>query len=444
MLKLDFMNLLELFNAFIFAFGVQYLNSQNKKVDLKDFIKFTATFAIVVFLISDLNIMYRMLIVSTSLPVLIHFFYRFNIVHSIITTFIVYFLAIIGEILSTVLLINILGFTDSEIKTNIFILFLIFFFVWIFMLIVLLIKNYTAKYIHQIKFPNLGPTVLIVSYFAFTLLIAGINSVMYGALVTLGKSIMITFNVVLFAFYLTISLFMFYLYNSLKKQKLELEIKQKDYDQLKVYTGIIEDLLEELREYKHDAANVILALNGFLESNNIEQLKHYFYKDIMKEHQRVFQNDKSSFATLQNIAEPGLKGLLATKLSYAHSLKLNVNFNVLNFSDEIEIEMFDLYKIMGILVDNAIESSVESNKRDLTLFIMKDTEETTIIIGNSFKEKPSIKDIFKKGYSTKGKDRGLGLNIVNNIVNTKYDNVILNTFTQEDSLIQELIIPNKK
>jgi len=444
MFELGFMNLLELFNAFIFTFGVQYLNSQNKRIDLKDFLKFTLLFFIIIFLISDLTIMYRMLIVSTSLPLLIHFFYRFNIVHSIITTFIVYFLAIIGEILTTVMFVNVLGFTNSDVTDNVFILASVFFFVWLFMFIISLLKKYTSKYILKITLPTLGPTVLIVSYFVFTILIASINAVMYGALVTLGKSIMITFNVVIFAFYLTISLFMFYLYSSLKKQKFELDVKQKEYDQLKVYTGIIEDLLEDLREYKHDAANIILTLNGFLESNNIEQLKNYFYKDIMKEHQKVFQNDTSSFATLQNIVEPGLKGLLATKLSYAHNLKLNVNFSVLDFSDEIEIEMFDLYKIMGILIDNAIEASIESSKKDLTLFIMKDTEETTIIIGNSFKSKPSIKEIFKKGYSTKGKDRGLGLNIVKNILDIKYDNVILNTFVQDDSLIQELIIANKK
>lgn len=48
--------------------------------------------------------------------------------------------------------------------------------------------------------------------------------------------------------------------------------------------------------------------------------------------------------------------------------------------------------------------------------------------------------MFNYGYSTKGKNRGIGLSIVKDILNTKYSKLLLNTIVEEDTFIAELIM----
>ncbi len=59
---------------------------------------------------------------------------------------------------------------------------------------------------------------------------------------------------------------------------------------------------------------------------------------------------------------------------------------------------------------------------------------------NFFGDKPLIHKIYKEGFSTKGKERGLGLYTVKNIIDTKYENVFLNTSIEENMFIQEIWI----
>jgi single-stranded-DNA-specific exonuclease len=76
--------------------------------------------------------------------------------------------------------------------------------------------------------------------------------------------------------------------------------------------------------------------------------------------------------------------------------------------------------------------------------IDKQEDICSIIIANPYKEKPELNKIFKKDFSTKqGESRGIGLYTVKNILNS-YRNVILNTFVESNSFIQELQIKQLK
>ncbi len=99
------------------------------------------------------------------------------------------------------------------------------------------------------------------------------------------------------------------------------------------------------------------------------------------------------------------------------------------------INKVDLYRIVGILTDNAIEAA----KNSLTVAIAPNESEIKIKIENDYTEKPNMKKLFAPGYSTKGSAHGLGLSIVREI-KEKYENMDINAYLHEDFFVQEILI----
>jgi len=78
----------------------------------------------------------------------------------------------------------------------------------------------------------------------------------------------------------------------------------------------------------------------------------------------------------------------------------------------------DLGKILGVFLDNAIEASKNSNNKQLGLeFYVNKNSETKVIISNTFNNIINKSKIGKERFTTKGKDRGHGLLLVNHIIN---------------------------
>lgn len=97
---------------------------------------------------------------------------------------------------------------------------------------------------------------------------------------------------------------------------------------------------------------------------------------------------------------------------YLISDKMYEEFN--NFETKI---YYKVCKIMGILIDNAVEASINSKEKTLLIYIYEQCNGNIVIsIENSYNTLLDIHDINKKGYSTKGKNRGLGLFIANRTI----------------------------
>ena len=90
-------------------------------------------------------------------------------------------------------------------------------------------------------------------------------------------------------------------------------------------------------------------------------------------------------------------------------------------------------------MDNAIEATANTKKKNLTLEIYKIKGNVNIVISNSIEEDIDLKQVTKKGFSSKGKGRGNGLYLAKKMLakNTKIEaeSKILNGF-----YIQRIII----
>ena len=104
------------------------------------------------------------------------------------------------------------------------------------------------------------------------------------------------------------------------------------------------------------------------------------------------------------------------------------------------MDIVDISRCLGILLDNAIEAALESDKKSMDIAIIKKNTSIIIVVANSYNgDIPVISKLFKEGFSTKGENRGLGLSNLKEIIN-KYNNVSLDTYIKEQKFYQELLV----
>lgn len=240
-------------------------------------------------------------------------------------------------------------------------------------------------------------------------------------------------NIITVTFVLIFFLFIIYLI-FMVMNKLDIEKNEKRY--IQIYNNIIEESLDSMREYKHDQNNILLSIGGFLAKDDMDGLKKYFYEDICK-NQKI--NNKKLYG-LNKINNSPIKGLMNFKVSKAISNKINLSIDISNKISDFFVKDIDMCKILGILLDNAMEASIESDEKILNIAILNEESKIYINISNSFNNVPDIKKIFDKGYSTKGENRGLGLNTVEKLSKTKYPNMYINTKIEYDLFKVELVL----
>ena len=94
-----------------------------------------------------------------------------------------------------------------------------------------------------------------------------------------------------------------------------------------------------------------------------------------------------------------------------------VDKNIKNiFEEQLDIKTYqDITKLLGVFLDNAIDATKDAKVKEIEIDIQKENECIVINISNTFDEGLDIKQIGKKGFTTKGMGHGYGLSIVKDI-----------------------------
>ena len=235
--------------------------------------------------------------------------------------------------------------------------------------------------------------------------------------------------------YITISI--------LKNIKLETnnKIESTKLEQQKKYILALEKNNNEIRKFKHDFNNIILGLDGYINNDDFdkEKLKKYFNSTIMNFNNNIELND-IVIAKLNSIKVSSLKSLITNKVLIAQNNNINVDINIQGEITNFYTDEMQLSRILGILLDNAIEASLElADDKKIEMNIIQIDKTTDIQISNTFNNTGiPITDFNKEGFSTKGTNRGLGLSSAHEIANKL--NILLNTETDGNTFIQILTI----
>ncbi len=116
-----------------------------------------------------------------------------------------------------------------------------------------------------------------------------------------------------------------------------------------------------LRSFKHDYSNMMLTMAEYIASEDINGLKNYFTNEFMPKNQKL-TSDTTKINSLINLKDIELKSLLSAKLLYALNLGINVEIEIIEEISHIQMDIIDLARIVGIFLDNAIESALETEQ----------------------------------------------------------------------------------
>ena len=110
--------------------------------------------------------------------------------------------------------------------------------------------------------------------------------------------------------------------------------------------------------------------------------------------------------------------------------------------DKLNMNIYEFSKILGILLDNAIEAARDSKEKIINITFRREFNKhrDIVLIENSYSNKDvNIDEIYKKGYSGKENHTGLGLWEVRRIIK-KNTNINLFTNKNDKFFIQQLEI----
>ena len=227
------------------------------------------------------------------------------------------------------------------------------------------------------------------------------------------------------------------------KKETSYQAKQIQLEQLQEYTNNLEQLYMDMRKFRHDYINILSSMAGFMEEENIKGLQEYFDNHIYPLNDKINSNNYK-LGLLKNIKITEIKGLIATKLIRAQELGVDINIDITEEITEIDMDIIDLVRCLGILLDNAIEAAIKSKEKIVNLGMINKGKSVIILIINSCENNIGpIAQLFKEGYSTKGNGRGLGLSTFKNTIDT-YSNIVVDTEIENNKFVQCLNIKNTK
>ena len=225
-----------------------------------------------------------------------------------------------------------------------------------------------------------------------------------------------------------ISYFAVSIYNLISTSKLAFTTMELESAQHTIHTTKI--LHDQVRSFKHDFDNIVNSIGGYVVNEDMDGLKRY-YNQLLEECNKT--NNLYALSP-EVINHPAIYHMLATKYYEADQNNVQINLNVFLDLNEIEkrMKIYDFTRILGILLDNAIEAANECDKKIINVTFRKDigNDMISIIIQNTYANKDiDTEEIYQKGISTKENHSGLGLWKVREIL---MHNNNLNLFTTKN------------
>lgn len=198
-----------------------------------------------------------------------------------------------------------------------------------------------------------------------------------------------------------------------------------EYTQLLDYVKTYEDEVVDKSKKQHEYKNQLIIIDSLISKTN-KKAKGYL-KKVLNNVEDVTDNDW--LVKLKNLPSGGIKGLIHFKIKKMIDKKISVFVYVdkelanKNIWENIEKNLEDISRILGIYLDNAMEASEKSIDKQIIIEFVNNKEDIEFILSNSYDGNINFVELDKEGYSTKGKGRGIGLALVKDIID---NNKILN------------------
>lgn len=232
-----------------------------------------------------------------------------------------------------------------------------------------------------------------------------------------------------------ICIFGVYLKHEIKNNQ---KLIQLEYEKmmLETYIETLEKIQLEIKKNQHDYKNLLMGIRGFISKDGIDKKS---LEDFLLKNQLIFTNDQITSGTLnqlKGINLPSVKGLISTKIIQAVQIGIKTKIKCSETIEFNEVDSFNLSRIFGIILDNAIEACAGRDNSIIEMIILDEKKHILIFVANSCSE--SILNL-KIGESSKGANRGFGLKNLKDIVQNS-DHLELETTCSNHIFSQKIFV----
>lgn len=222
----------------------------------------------------------------------------------------------------------------------------------------------------------------------------------------------------------------------------KLDITTRDLEEAQLYNRTLTILHDSIRGFKHDFHNIVQSIGGYADRGDLEGLRVY-YRQLLQDCSRT---NNLTALNPEVINNPAIYNVMATKYHKADEIGVQINLGIFIDLNEIEkhMKIYEFTRILGILLDNAIEAASECENKIIHVSFRKEQNRRRllVIIDNTYKNKDiNVDKIYEKDFSTKSKttNSGLGLWEVRQILK-KNNNLNLFTTKSEEFFSQQFEI----
>ena len=239
--------------------------------------------------------------------------------------------------------------------------------------------------------------------------------ILYLLLLKNGFEFLMKSNYYINIFFIMIAIAILYI---ITKNELKYEQLNEQNKQMLNYVTKYEKIITEQGKANHEFKNQLMVIRGYAQMNSPKLIDYLdsIVDDIKK--------TQSSYliSNLNKFPDGGIKGLLYYKLSIMDDENIKYEINVedgikskLNSLNAISYK--NITKILGVLLDNAIEASRISESKKIIIMVECENKNVDFKLYNSYAGNIEISKI-GTGYTTKGNGHGFGLKLVQDVVNS--------------------------
>lgn len=222
----------------------------------------------------------------------------------------------------------------------------------------------------------------------------------------------------------------------------KLDTTTRDLEEAQLYNKTLTILHDSIRGFKHDFHNIVQSIGGYADRGDLEGLRVY-YRQLLQDCGRT---NNLTALNPEVINNPAIYNVLATKYHKADEIGVQINLGIFIDLNEIEkhMKIYEFTRILGILLDNAIEAASECENKIIHVSFRKEQNRRRllVIIDNTYKNKDiNVDKIYEKDFSTKSKETNSGLALweVRQILK-KNNNLNLYTTKSEEFFSQQFEI----
>lgn len=202
----------------------------------------------------------------------------------------------------------------------------------------------------------------------------------------------------------------------LKNESKYEQLKEENRQMLN-YVTKYEKIITAQGKTNHEFKNQLMVIRGYAQMHSDKIIE--YIDEIVEDSNKA--GSSYLISQLNNFPDGGIKGLLYYKLSIMEDENINYTINVeKGVKTKLKTLSTNNYKnitkILGVLLDNAIDASKKSKTKKINISAIKDKKNIVFKIYNTYKGKIDI-DKVGTGYTSKGKGHGYGLRLVKDIIN---------------------------